>query len=305
MAKLSSVQKFGENMLTVLENLRKSREEREQFNYRMSFENRQLNLIDKYRQQTLAQDQAQFETQEDRQRQESIGRLIGQGFRPIQEGFVVGRKNERTGEFQTDEPVFDYLGEKLAYPLTGEKPITQSRLKPIMGGLIEEQYQTGAEGETITGYENLFSPDRSSGSGAGVPEPFVEKPLLQWQVEKGLNYLQNPSYTKEVKDGNDVKKVPLTTDELKTGLDDAMNNLSSGYLDSATRLWLTGIQKQYGRYPNPDELRDEIVQSGEAKELTEDQLRRLSSFLNVYYQSYGGVKEMQKRIINPKSYDIE
>ena len=62
MAKLSSVQQFGENFLKALQFEKAQRQRQEEFNRTMQFENRQMSLLQDYRNKTLAQDQSQFET---------------------------------------------------------------------------------------------------------------------------------------------------------------------------------------------------------------------------------------------------
>ena len=57
MTKLSSVQQMGEGFLKVIENERIRKQRLEEFNREMSWRNRQLNLVDKYRTGLLEQEQ--------------------------------------------------------------------------------------------------------------------------------------------------------------------------------------------------------------------------------------------------------
>lgn len=185
---------FGESFIRTLEMDKQMRQRQEEFNRQMQFENRQLNFLQDYRNKSLeAERNAPFETS--------------------------------TGDVYTK----DFSKQLWQAPPMQPKPLTQSRLKNYQGGVIEEQYQISPEGEVITGYENIFSPDRSDKKNEEDKTPYYDltKSGLAFNqykelqsgvpTEQGFNlFLQDKPTTLTQKDLEGLKKQKIKDIEIAT-----------------------------------------------------------------------------------------
>ena len=90
---------FGEAFLSTIDRERKLRQDQDQFNQAQAFRERQLDFLNVYRNSLTEQAKAQEE-----RLQNQLDYNVSQGYAPVQEGLVPGRKNQRTGEFDTHLP---------------------------------------------------------------------------------------------------------------------------------------------------------------------------------------------------------
>jgi len=114
-----SVQQFGEKFLAVIQNLKREKQERDEFNREMRFRYRQMNLLNTYREGIIENQRVQQE-----RLQNQLDFNVAQNYTPVENIGITGRVNPRTGKYDTE---------------TGSLPITTSKeTKETFGADIGE-----------------------------------------------------------------------------------------------------------------------------------------------------------------------
>ena len=129
---------FGESFVRKLEMERKMRQDQEQFNRKMQFENRQMNLYT-----NIAQERNNIE------KEQSLGTMYREGFTP-----------------DTETPQIKMFGQGLDYPTPPPpEPITQAEMFEEGGNLFERKFIGEGENKKVTDINILKGVSKSSGRG--------------------------------------------------------------------------------------------------------------------------------------------
>jgi len=303
MTKLSSVQQFGENFLKVIENERLRKQQREEFNREMSWRNRQLNLMDKYKTGLLEQGQ---------QQEYRLGEQLK--LDALQSGFGLvpekqpGRENIRTGEYETESrsgtilPTIDIGKNLYTYPEPQAPDLSGDRYETIETNVVGTGEYTG---QKVNRYRDKFTNKEYQRPVYIKPEKTTtttttggKDPKLSEAGSKGLAWLKNPIFRRDLPgliEGK-VKSIDLRPEEIANKFSESINALKKDVLGSRATNWFDNIVREFGRIPTADELDRQIVKHAtEHKTITDTEVGQLNRLVQYLEDAETGINKIQKR----------
>ena len=280
MPKLSSIQNFGEQFLFVIQNLKKERTEKEQFEKEMRYKFRQMNLLNE-----------RYKAEEDRL-QNQFDYNVSQDFTKVQEGAgITGRQNPRTGGFDTHLPLTTGKEVKETFGADiGEGNFVKNSLlpqTPEAPDLTGDRYETKQSNTIGTGKYKGQKVDiiRDKFTNDEFEQPIYKEPkggndteskgssLKEFEI-KALNNLEEPILNVRVKNAEGIEsEAPMTPSETKRYLFDNFNVVANAHLKNNEALgWLKRYIKKRGWIPSTTEITNAVNDDKDLSDVAVDQL---------------------------------
>jgi len=300
MAKLSSIQKMGENFLAVIENWKKQKQDKEEFEKKMQYYHRQQTLIN-----------TRFNVEQDRLKSQFEERMkidaINSGFTPVPEGqvpedqwgYVEGLPTgglhkglPPSGIQQKTTPPTVKFGEgTYTFPV----PEAPEAPKPK----VYTDYTLEPDPESESGYTVKYHKGlkpKTTTKTDKPPKTPVGSSLKQFEIN-ALSSLEQPILTVEVKgvdeDGQKfTRQAPMNPSEAKRYLFDNWNVVANAHLKSNEALgWLKRYVKKRGWIPSTVEITNAV---NDDKDLSDVAVNQLVNYLEVHRGMYPGLIKIQQ-----------
>jgi len=267
-------QGFGESFNQTISELRRLREQREQFDQEMGFRERQLGLENKKIEQT-SRYYDYLDKNLELDKEQSVGTMLGQGF-----------------NLDIESPEFNLYGKGFDYPKPEPpKPIEQFLGSQVRNGIQEYMYGYPQEGDdVITKIDRTTIPNsilNPKTSGDGGEKPYKEGELTEAGA-KSLAFFTNPTANLG---GGFLGIGGTSKEEAQQMLDHNFSIFAKDILSSDTYRYIKNYLDIEG-YLDPETLKMNAINDAKQNRLTDKQINEVVTFLNYYDTAYDGIKQI-------------